>query len=117
MGACSLTEDCIGAISSNVPRSSTGTNSGSITLDQVLEFIYNPTEFSVTQPSFTTNGVEYKLPSNPKFQKSLGKVICILDIDTRPFTNENQIMYDGPFVWNGLERYSAGIMNHFTYGA
>lgn len=24
-------------------------------------------------------------------------------------------MYDGPFVWNGLEQYSAGIMNHFTY--
>ncbi|OCL01374.1 hypothetical protein AOQ84DRAFT_306820, partial [Glonium stellatum] len=85
------------------------------TLDQALQFIYNPTKFSITQSSYTDNGIEYKLPSNPRFQKSLGKEICILDVDTRPFTNQNQIMCDGPFLWSSLERYSAGIMNHFTY--
>ncbi|OCK82118.1 hypothetical protein K432DRAFT_293973 [Lepidopterella palustris CBS 459.81] len=98
-----------------MPRSPTNTHDEAHILQKALQFIFNPAEFSITEPSFADDGVVYKLPSHPIYQTSLGKKICIIDVDTRSFDLENQIMYKGPFSWESFQFYSAGIMNHYTY--
>ncbi|KAF2184101.1 hypothetical protein K469DRAFT_710007 [Zopfia rhizophila CBS 207.26] len=90
-------------------------DSGDISLRQVLQFIYNPAKFSTTSPSFNDQGKTYSLPHKALYTSSLGKDICILDVDTRPFENKNQIFHSPDFDFQHLEPYSAGILNHYTY--
>ncbi|KAF2872362.1 hypothetical protein BDV95DRAFT_381883 [Massariosphaeria phaeospora] len=84
-------------------------------LQQVLQFIYNPSRFSITTPSFVHNGKTYTLPSIPRHTAPLGRDICILDVDTRSFDSEDQIFHGPDFDWPKLESYSGGIMNHYMY--
>jgi hypothetical protein len=62
------------------------------------------------------NGETYKLPSTLGYISSLGKDVCILDVDTRPFSDKDQIFHGADFDWSKLEPYSGGIMNHYMYG-
>jgi hypothetical protein len=90
---------------------------GDASLRQVLQFIYNPDAFSETTPTFSHAGKAYKLPSKPAYTAPLGKDVCILDVDTRPFEGPNQIFHDKDFDWEKLEPHSGGVLNHYMYGS
>lgn len=97
-----------------------GHKSGSeeLSLQKVLQFIYNPTGFQVTTPSFTDpeSGNVYELPAELLYENPLGKDVCILDVDTRAFEDDNQIFHENDFNFTGLQPHSGGILNHYTYG-
>ncbi|ORY04394.1 hypothetical protein BCR34DRAFT_604905 [Clohesyomyces aquaticus] len=90
-------------------------SSGDASLQQVLQFIYNPTKFSLTSPAFETDGRRYELPDDHHYTSPLGKDVCILDVDTRPFENKGQVFHEGNFDWDKQEPYTGGILNHYTY--
>jgi hypothetical protein len=63
-----------------------------------------------------TDGEEYFLPGEPIWTNPLGKELCIVDIDTRPLNETNQVMND-EFNWQTIEGVSVGMLNHYLYGA
>jgi hypothetical protein len=61
------------------------------------------------------DGDEYFLPGEPIWSNPLGKDLCIVDVDTRPLNETNQLMNE-EFNWQTIEGVSVGMLNHYLYG-
>lgn len=71
----------------------------------------------VTAESFTDiDGDKHYLQLPLLHSKSLGKRVCILDIDSRSLDQEGQILNDEPQKWLKFESLSAGMLGHYLYG-
>jgi hypothetical protein len=67
-------------------------------------------------PEWTdTDGTVFALSPNPTWTKSLGKRLCIIDIDTRPLDGEHQVLNNGTYSWQDTKVTSAGMMGHYLY--
>jgi hypothetical protein len=72
----------------------------------------------ITAPKFTTIDGEPKhlpSPSELAHNETLGKRICILDIDNREFTNDGSIFSDKLPRWDNLGSPAAGFLSHYLY--
>jgi hypothetical protein len=75
----------------------------------------------ITADYIDVSGKEYKLLEGPRWKKSLGKRILLVDIDTRLPDKENEIMGEKPVDWEkhqsiGGGLVTNGIMDHYLYG-
>jgi hypothetical protein len=70
----------------------------------------------VDAPSYTSaNGTRYNLTGDPVFTESLGRKLCIVDIDTRPFDGPDELMDPKKLDWNKFAHQGVGMLNHYTY--
>lgn len=62
------------------------------------------------------NEVEYKIAQNPpRFTKSLGRKVLLLDVDTRAFNGEGGMMNEH-IDYHALSPHTAGMLSHYLYG-
>jgi len=87
-----------------------------ISFENAVRAIYAPLLVSISARSFMdrTAGEVYINPDKPTWTAGLGKGLCIVDIDTRPLNDTNQILNNN-FNWTSLEGISPGMLNHYLY--
>ena len=86
-------------------------------LAPLISLLFDPLKLSITAPRWTdSDGVVFELPNRIVWRKPLGKRLCIIDIDTRPLNDTNEILNDGPLDWGKYGLTSAGMMGHYLYG-
>jgi hypothetical protein len=82
----------------------------------IIKALYGPILHPVDAANFTDeDGDVYRLHGDPKFKKSLGKKVLILDIDSRPLTGPGQLM-NSELKWKGMRPLSAGMLSHYMFG-
>jgi hypothetical protein len=82
----------------------------------IIKALYGPILHPVDAANFTDeDGDVYRLHGDPKFKKSLGKKVLILDIDSRPLTGPGQLM-NPDLKWKGMRPLSAGMLSHYMFG-
>lgn len=73
----------------------------------------------INAPTFTTldNGAQLHLPPADQLvhKQSLGKKICIMDVDTRDLEGESSVFAEQPPQWDNLGNPSAGFLSHYLY--
>ncbi|KAF2202413.1 hypothetical protein GQ43DRAFT_312927 [Delitschia confertaspora ATCC 74209] len=85
------------------------------TMDSVVKALFQGIIHPVDYANFTDeDGAVYNLSGEPRFREKLGKKVLILDIDSRPLSNEGEIMHEN-LQWKGLRPLSAGMMSHYMY--
>ena len=83
----------------------------------VLSALFAPLKIPITAPSWTdSDGKVFKISPDPVWTQPLGKRLCIIDIDTRPLNDTDEIMNMGAFNWTQFGATSAGMMGHYLYG-
>lgn len=85
--------------------------------EEIIRQIWGPMKLNITAPRWTdpeTNKL-YRLPSKSPWTEKLGKRVCILDVDTRPFENEGELFSEDPWEWTKVEHLSSGMMGHYMY--
>jgi hypothetical protein len=95
-----------------------GARVASISYEDAIRALYAPLLASIDAPTFVdpTDGQEYHLPDGDViWHNPLGKELCIVDVDTRPLNETNQIMNE-EFNWQRVEGVSVGMLNHYLYG-
>lgn len=77
--------------------------------------LFEPLKASPTDPFITQdNGTKIELPPNPRYKKTLGSDVLVLDLDTRPLKSTEE--YErGEFDWRKLNHVSGGVFNHYVY--
>ncbi|KAK1759990.1 hypothetical protein QBC47DRAFT_373412 [Echria macrotheca] len=97
------------------------TNNESSRLDDIpslIRALWAPLVVPITAPSFTTlDGTVKKLPPPNELvhTESLGKRICILDVDTRPLDEEGDVFGGKLPTWDNIKPRSAGFLSHYLY--
>ncbi|EGO53895.1 hypothetical protein NEUTE1DRAFT_118000 [Neurospora tetrasperma FGSC 2508] len=87
-------------------------------LSSIIQALYAPLVVPITTPTFTTrDGTVKRLPPASELihHKSLGKRICILDVDTRPHTGAGGVFSSSLPTWDALSPASAGFLSHYLY--
>ena len=72
----------------------------------------------ITEPNFTTFDTQVKTlppPDQLIFKESLGKRICILDVDTRPLDEIGDVFSTELPTWDLIRPQSAGFLSHYLY--
>jgi hypothetical protein len=78
-------------------------------------------------PAVTVHDPEYRpsasdrwaLPSKPSWDKPMGKKLCIIDVDNRPFDKPGEIFGPRPMSWDErdlVQGLSVAFLNHWVYG-
>jgi len=87
-------------------------------LSSIIQALYAPLVVPITAPTFTArDGTVKRLPpaSELVHRESLGKRICILDVDTRPHTDAGGVFSSSFPTWEALRPGSAGFLSHYLY--
>ncbi|KAJ4419221.1 hypothetical protein N0V85_001099 [Neurospora sp. IMI 360204] len=87
-------------------------------LSSIIQALYAPLVVPITNPTFTArDGTVKRLPPASELihHKSLGKRICILDVDTRPHTDAGGVFASSFPTWDALRPGSAGFLSHYLY--
>lgn len=89
-----------------------------ITLEDIVHALWKPLVTSITAESFVDhNGVVQTLGKvEQHWTAPLGNKLCIVDIDTRPLSNEHQIFNPENVAWKDLDMVGSGMLNHYLYG-
>lgn len=83
----------------------------------LIQVLFAPTLHPVDWPNYVDfEGLEHELGKAPVWTESLGSRLCIVDIDTRPLNESNQIMNKNRLNWDKAEYTAAGMLNHYLYG-
>lgn len=61
-----------------------------------------------------TDGEVY-ITNQTIYTEGFGKNLCIIDVDTRPLNNTNELMNED-FNWQSISGVSTGMLNHYLYG-
>ncbi|EED15451.1 conserved hypothetical protein [Talaromyces stipitatus ATCC 10500] len=70
----------------------------------------------ITAPYFSTyEGYNFTLKNDPIWTKPLGKDLCVVDIDNRPFSKKHELFNEQPLNWDSFDKFSAGLLNHYLY--
>jgi hypothetical protein len=86
-------------------------------MTQIVPYLYKPFVHPITAPHFTTQeGKVYQLSEEPKFTQPLGKKLLILDVDTRPFNGEGEIMNKSQIDFDHISPHAAGMLTHYIFG-
>jgi len=91
---------------SNTPASETS---------DTMRAFWQPTLHPLLSENFEVNGKSYDRGSS-LWTQPMGRRLCILDVDTRPLNDSNQLWSSGNFSWAGMPSASSGTLNHLLYG-
>jgi galactosyl transferase GMA12/MNN10 family len=82
----------------------------------LIQALWAPFIHPITEPTFTDrhNGLVHNYSGQPIWTESLGKKICIVDVDTRPLNDTNEV-FNPEFSWDKIDGVSPGILNHYLY--
>ena len=87
-----------------------------ISMATIIKALYGPVLHPIDAANFTDeDGDVYRLAGEPRFKSKLGKKVLVLDIDSRPLTDEGQLMNDH-LKWKGMRSLSAGMLGHYMFG-
>jgi hypothetical protein len=83
----------------------------------LIQALYAPRLHPVDWPNYVDfEGLEHQMNLEASWTESLGSRLCIVDIDTRPLNESNQIMNKGHLNWDSTQYTAAGMLNHYIYG-
>lgn len=83
----------------------------------IIDALYRPYIHPITAPDFTdAAGETFRLEGEPYYTEGLGKRVLILDADTRPMTDDGQLISKGGMKWPNPEPMAAGMLSHYLYG-
>jgi hypothetical protein len=99
------------------PSSLSASRVASITFEEAVKSLYAPLLAPINASVFVdpADGDTYYLPGEPIWSNPLGKDLCIVDVDTRPLNETNQLMNE-EFNWQTIAGVSTGMLNHYLYG-
>ncbi|KAF2870352.1 hypothetical protein BDV95DRAFT_496247 [Massariosphaeria phaeospora] len=101
-----------GAAHAEIPISD---DTAPVSIKEVLRLLYTPLKVDPTQPDFRAdNDTHFKLPPNPRYTKTLGSDVLVLDLDTRPLKSTADYNR-GEYEWTKINHVSGGVFNHYTY--
>ncbi|GAM33628.1 hypothetical protein TCE0_011f00671 [Talaromyces pinophilus] len=85
-------------------------------LNRLVAQLYKPFLHPIDAEVFIgENEVEYKIAQNPpRFTKSLGRKILLLDVDTRALNGEGGMMNEH-IDYHALSPHTAGMLSHYLY--
>jgi hypothetical protein len=88
----------------------------SISFEDAIRAIYAPLLHPIDAPFFVdpTDGQVYNT-NQTIWTEGLGKQLCIIDVDTRPLNETDQLMNED-FNWQTISGVSVGMLNHYLYG-
>ncbi|KAK3081739.1 hypothetical protein LTS18_003264 [Coniosporium uncinatum] len=92
---------------SNTPASETS---------DTMRAFWQPILHPLLSEKFDINGKSYNRGSSLWTQPT-GRRLCILDVDTRPLNDSNQLWSSGNFSWAGMPSASSGTLNHLLYAS
>ncbi|KAK3381099.1 hypothetical protein B0H63DRAFT_474912 [Podospora didyma] len=87
-------------------------------LADAIRALWQPLVVPINASSFTTlDGAVKELPPQSELThlEKLGKRIVILDVDTRPLTEDGSIFSENLPTWDNLRNPSAGFISHYMY--
>lgn len=86
-------------------------------LNRLVAQLYKPFLHPIDAEVFIgENEVEYKIAQNPpRFTKSLGRKVLLLDVDTRALNGEGGMMNE-QIDYHALSSHTAGMLSHYLYG-
>lgn len=90
-----------------------------ITLEDIVQALWKPLVTPITAESFVDHsGAVQTLGKKVEkhWTRPLGKKLCIVDIDTRPLSDDHQIFNPGNVAWKDLDILGSGMLNHYLYG-
>lgn len=83
----------------------------------LIKALYTPKLHPVDWPNYVDfEGVEHLMSNDPIWTESLGSRLCIVDIDTRPLNETNQVLNNEHLNWDTVDYTAAGMLNHYLYG-
>ncbi|KAJ2969649.1 hypothetical protein NQ176_g8554 [Zarea fungicola] len=83
----------------------------------IIDALYRPYIHPITATNFTdATGETFRLEGEPYYTEGLGKRVLILDADTRPMTDNGQLLSKGGMKWPNPEPMAAGMLSHYLYG-
>ncbi|KAI5462065.1 hypothetical protein BGZ63DRAFT_203952 [Mariannaea sp. PMI_226] len=83
-------------------------------LQSLMKIVAKPNDTVVRQ--FGT--LDIKLPGEAYFHEPLGENLCIIDMDSRPFTEPGHIFDEQGMSWDDAETVhglAGGVLNHYVY--
>jgi hypothetical protein len=84
-------------------------------IGEVIRLLYQNLKVAPTEPFIREpNGSHISLPPNPRYKKTLGSDVLILDLETRPLKSTEEFNR-GEYDWRNINHVSGGIFNHYTY--
>jgi hypothetical protein len=85
---------------------------------EAIRTINAPFIYPISAPYYVSQaGVNFTMKGPPIWTEPLGNDLCILDIDNRPFSKENELFNDDhPLRWDSFDKFSAALLNHHLYG-
>jgi hypothetical protein len=85
---------------------------------EAIRTINTPFIHPITAPYFVSyEGLNFTMKNPPIWTKPFGKDMCILDVDTRPYSNKNELFDEQhPLHWDSFDNFSASFLNHYLYG-
>lgn len=90
-------------------------NKANVGISQVIKLLYDDIKLAPTAPYIREpNGSHINLPPNPRYTKTLGSDILILDLETRGLKSTEDYK-SGNYDWRNINHVSGGIFNHYTY--
>ncbi|KAK0710282.1 hypothetical protein B0T26DRAFT_743378 [Lasiosphaeria miniovina] len=87
-------------------------------LHDIIHALWAPLVVPINQPTFTTiDGAEKSLPAPEELThtEKLGRRLLILDVDTRPLSEEGSVFGESLPTWDNLKNPSAGFLSHYMY--
>ena len=89
-----------------------------VSLSDIMKALWDPLITPILADSFIdySGSVQRRGDVEPHWRGTLGKKLCIVDIDTRPLSKKHQILNSGNVAWNKLDMTSLGMLNHYLYG-
>ncbi|PHH60549.1 hypothetical protein CDD81_1554 [Ophiocordyceps australis] len=81
---------------------------------QAVKSLYDPILHPITAPNYTDDANTYYITGEPMYTTSFGKRLLVLDIDTRPMTDDGQVRSQNVH-WPGMEPMAAGFLSHYLY--
>ncbi|KAF2428633.1 hypothetical protein EJ08DRAFT_636550 [Tothia fuscella] len=87
-----------------------------LNIAEILQALYTPLKVPIDAQYFTDpEGRIFDNTLRPIWTESLGKKLCIVDIDTRALDGSEQVMGPNLLDWNHVDYSGAGMMNHYVY--
>ncbi|KAI2477509.1 Galactosyl transferase [Pyrenophora tritici-repentis] len=86
-----------------------------VSISEVIRLLYQNIKLSPTAPFIReANGTHITLPPNPRYTKTMGSDVLVLDLETRPLASTTAYKM-GAYDWRNIDHVTGGIFNHYTY--
>ncbi|EOA88260.1 uncharacterized protein SETTUDRAFT_38930 [Exserohilum turcica Et28A] len=86
-----------------------------VSISDVIRLLYKDLKTAPTEPFIREpNGSHITLPPNPRYKKTMGSDILVLDLETRPLPS-TEAYRKGEYDWREINHVSGGVFNHYTY--